>query len=90
MLPIIIAGIECKYKIWYVGKCHRNGTEVVHLILSKGGLNCTVSKQILQECDYVTTKNRTVQVPEDAPLKNYLTHGDHTKIGLQKMLNRSV
>ena len=80
---------SCKYKIWYVGKCHENGTEIVHLILSKGEINCTVSKQIIQECDYVANKSK-VKVPADAPIKEFLEKGNHTIDGVAQMLKNRV
>ena len=81
---------DCKYKIWYVGKCRSNGTEIVHLILSKGGLNCTVSKQIIQECDYVKDEDTKVQVPVNAPFKEFLEHGNHSKSGLNQLFKNEV
>ena len=85
-----ISNTACKYKIWYVGKCRSNGTEIVHLILSKGGLNCTVAKQILQECDYVVSKPNNIQIPANAPFKDYLMNGEHTKNSLDTMLKNAV
>ena len=32
----------------------------------------------------------TVKVPEDAPMKEFLTHGNHTKEGLNETLMTSV
>ena len=90
MTPCPYCVVEsCKYKIWYVGKCHENGTEIVHLILSKGEINCTVSKQIIQECDYVANKSK-VKVPADAPLKQFLEEGNHTMDGVDQMLKNRV
>ena len=82
--------IECKYKIWYVGICSDNGTEVVHLILSTGTIQCVPTKQILQECDNSGYRSMTVKVPEDAPMKEFLTHGNHTKESLNETLMTSV
>ena len=82
-------GPSCKYKIWYVGDCHENDTEIVHLILSKGDINCTVSKQIIQECEFVANISK-VKVPADAPMKEFLEHGNHTKEGVDEALKNKV
>ena len=72
-----------------MGNCHENGTEIVHLILSKGEINCTVSKQIIQECEFIANKSK-VQVPADAPMKEFLEHGNHTIEGVDQVLKNKV
>ena len=77
--------------MWYLEPCHpTEHTQIVHLILSKGGTNCEMAKHITKVC-VPSKEGRGVTTPEKAVLKPLLDgYKDHSAQKVDDLISKTV
>jgi hypothetical protein len=81
---------DCKYKVWYLEICDaKEKTQVVHLILSEGGIGCDLTKHLTKSCTPNQENDHPI-MPQNAVFKNLLLSDNHTKEALEAILNKTV
>ena len=81
---------SCRYKVWYLEPCDSaQHVQIVHLVLSKGGVNCEMAKRLTKVC-VPSDKNAKPVVPEKAVFKDLLESDDYSKAKLEQALLKMV
>ncbi len=80
----------CRYKVWYLESCDAaSHSQIVHLILSKGGTECEIAKHLTRVCE-PTEENRNLSTPDGALFKDMLDGKERSKEALEKAINQTV
>lgn len=65
-------GSACRYKVWFLKACiEAEHSQTVHLILSKGGIQCDITKHLTKVC-IPSTDNKLPITPNKAMFKDLL------------------
>lgn len=68
----ILAQTACRYKVWFLKACiEAEHSQTVHLILSKGGIQCDITKHLTKVC-IPSTDNKLPITPNKAMFKDLL------------------